>query len=205
MDVNWTVITALIVLGIAIGAVFVWREIKRRRGGDDGSRAKLRGEILELYCNAPYPPKGADYALVLRLKLTSFPPIETAIEGYRLETVCAGVPYESTVLHDASYWMLIQETAKIDRDGHRIIGTDQTVLDDFHELVSGNALPHNREMTAWLAFLYIGMFKRIMDFQPPESFDVYRTRLVLTDSGGREHRFAVRPDFTNRGILGQSP
>ncbi len=197
----------LLVLIIVVGAgVFVWIGIRRVRGGsDDGSRAKLRGEILEIYCNAPYPPNGADYALVLRVALASLPPISASIKGYRLETICAGVPYQSSVLHDASYWVLIREMTTLDADAHSFARTEQTVLEDFHKLAGADALPHNRELTAWLAFLFSGMFARRMDFQPPESFDVYRTRLVIIDSSGAEHRFSVRPNFTNSGILGPAP
>lgn len=197
----------VLVLIIVVGAgVFVWLGIRRSRGSsNDGSRAKLRGEILEIYCNAPYPPNGADYALVLRVSLASFPPISAGIKGYRLETICAGVPYQSSVLHDTSYWVLIRELNTLDADAHSFAGTEQTVLEDFHKLAGTGPLPHNRELTAWLAFLFSGMFARRMDFQPPESFDVYRTRPVIIDSSGAEHRFSVRPNFTNSGVLGPAP
>jgi hypothetical protein len=199
-------IGALVLIVIVIVGVFIWRALQRNRGeSDDGSKAKLRGEIREIYCDAPYPPNGADYALVLRVALTSLPPTSAGIKGYRLETICAGVPYQSSVLHDPSFWVLMRETTKRDGDGHSNVGTEQTVLQDFRKLAGGNALPHNTELNAWLAFLFSGMFARRIDFQPPESFDVYRTRLVIIDSHGAEHRFSVRPDFGNSGILGEAP
>jgi len=201
-----TIFAVLILLAAAIGRVVVWRGVQRRRESEnDPSRARLHGRILEIYCDAPYPPRGADYALVLRFSLTSLPPMSTSIQGYRLETVCAGKPYRSSVMHDAAYWELIRETTKLDENGHRVVGTDQIVLEDFQKLAGGRPLPHNREITAWLAFLFSNMFERTIDFQPPESFDVHRTYLVLTDASGKEHRFSVRPDFSSTGILAQAP
>ncbi len=199
-------IGALVLIVVGIAGVFVWRSVQRNRSeSDDSSKAKLRGEIREFYCDAPYPPNGADYALVLRVSLINLSPTAASIKGYRLETICAGVRYQSSVLHDPACWVLIRETIKRDTDGHSSVGTEQTVLQDLRKLAGTDALPHNKELTAWLAFLFSGMFARRIDFQPPESFDVYRSRLVIIDSSGAEHRFSVRPDFGNSGILGEAP
>jgi hypothetical protein len=199
------VVVLILIIVVAAGFI-VWRVVLRGRGAsEDGLRAKLRGEILELYCDAPYPPNGADYALVLRVALTSLPPRSSSIKGYRLETICAGVPYQSSVLHDASYWILNRQMTRLDSEGRSTFGTEQSVLEDFQKRAGTGPLPHNRELTGWLAFLFSGMFARRIDFQPPESFDVYRTRLVIIDSSGAEHRFSVHPEFENAGSLGQSP
>jgi hypothetical protein len=199
-------VAIVLLIFIVIAGGFAWRAIQRNRGdSSDGSKAKLRGEIMELYCDAPYPPHGADYALVLKVALTSLPPISASIKAYRLETVCAGVPYRSAVLYDASFWVLIREVMKRDTNGHSSIGTEQTVLKDFQELVGTQPLPHNTQLTAWLAFLFSGMFARRMDFKPPEAFDVSRTHLVLTDSSGAEHRFSVSRNSMNTGLLGLAP
>jgi len=196
----------VLLIFVVITGAFAWRAFQRNRGDSaDGSKAKLRGEILELYCNAPYPPHGADYALVLKVALTSLPPHSASIRAYRLETVCGGVPYRSAVLYDASFWVLIREVMKRDTNGHSSVGTDQTVLKDFQELVGAQALPQNTQLTAWLAFLFSGMFARRIDFQPPEAFDISRTYLVLTDSSGAEHRIAVGRNFMNTGLLGLAP
>ncbi|HEY4740528.1 MAG TPA: hypothetical protein VIH76_08045 [Candidatus Acidoferrales bacterium] len=198
-------IVLLILIIVVAGGFIAWRLLERARGAEDGSKAKLRGEILEIYCDAPYPPNGADYALVLRVALASQPPRATSIKGYRLETVCAGVPYQSSVLHDASYWILNREITKLDPEGRSTFVTEQSALEDLQKRAGTGPLPHNRELTGWLAFLFSGMFARRIDFQPPESFDVYRTRLVIIDSSGAEHRFSVNPNFENSGTLGQSP
>ena len=200
------VLTVFVVVIVIAAVVFIAREIKNR--GDDSrssSVAKLRGEILELYFDSPYPPHGADYALVLKLRLTSYPPVGTGIKGFRLETVCAEKPYESTVLHDAAYWELIQDKTLVDAQGRSYAGSEQTVLTDFRKVIGEDALQHNKENVGWLAFLFSGMFGRSTHFQPPEAFDAHRTRLVLTDWAGRQHRFTVRPEFANSGVLAQSP
>ena len=202
--------TAVVSVGVVLVVIFagaiIARQVSRRRESADAqSRAKLKGEIRELYFDSPYPPHGADYALVLKLALTSLAPVSTGIKGYRLETVCAEKPHKSTVLHDAAYWMLIREKVMTDAEGHSAVGSDQIVLKDFRKVAGEDALPHDKENIGWLAFLFSGMFGRAMHFQPPESFDAYRTQLVLTDWAGREHRFSVRPNFVNSGVLGQSP
>ncbi len=200
------VLTIFVVLVVIFAGVFIARAVgHRRESGDAHARAKLRGEIRELYFDSPYPPHGADYALVLKLSLTSLPPVSTGIKGYRLETVCADKPHKSTVLHDAAYWMLIREKVMTDAEGRSVVGSEQIVLKDFRKVVGEDALPHDKENIGWLAFLFSGMFGRAMHFQPPESFDADRTQLVLTDWAGREHRFSVRPNFINSGVLGQSP
>jgi hypothetical protein len=199
-------LTVFVLLAVIFAGVFIAREMKRR--GDAASShsvAKLRGDIVELYFDSPYPPHGADYALVLKLRLTSFPPVSTGIKGFRLETVCAGKPHESTVLHDAAYWELIQDKTLVDSQGRSYAGSEQTVLTDFRKVIGEDAMPHDKEHTGWLAFLFSGMFGRASLFQPPEAFNAYRTQLVLTDWAGRQHRFTVHPDFANSGVLGQSP